>query len=86
MKKVSEADLLEIQSLKESLSEIIYSIGELTINKFLLSSQLQEIETLIDKETENFKKFQENERVLYEKLQQNYGTGSINIETGEIAE
>jgi hypothetical protein len=30
--------------------------------------------------------FKEKERVLFEKLQQTYGTGNIDMETGEVSE
>jgi len=86
MKKVTEAELLEIQKMRESLLEIVVSIGELTLNKFLIQTQLDSISADINAQQSAFIAFKENERVLFEKLQQTYGTGNIDMETGEVSE
>ena len=86
MKKVTETELLEIQKMRESLLEIVVSIGELTLNKFLVQAQLDSISTDINAQQSAFMDFKEKERVLFEKLQQAYGTGNINMETGEVSE
>jgi hypothetical protein len=86
MKKVTEVELLEIQKMRELLLEIVVSIGELTLNKFLIQTQLDVISADIDKQQSAFMNFKEKERVLFEKLQQTYGTGNIDMETGEVSE
>jgi hypothetical protein len=86
MKKVTDAELSEIQKMRESLLEIVVSIGELTLNKFLLQTQLESISTEINAQQSAFMDFKEKERVLFEKLQQTYGTGDIDMETGEVSE
>jgi hypothetical protein len=86
MKKVTDVELVEIQKLRETLVEIITSIGELTLNKFVLENQLSTLTDDIKTQQARFLEFQEQERVLFSKLQQTYGTGDINLETGEIAE
>lgn len=86
MKKVTDAELLEIQKLREMLLEVITTIGELTLNKFMLDTQLGTISSDIKTQQDKFVEFQTNERVLFEKLQQTYGTGNINMETGEVSE
>jgi len=86
MKKITEDQLKEIQNLRESLLEIISSIGELHLNKLVISKQISEILASIEQQETKFAEFQEKERVLYEMLQQEYGTGNINLQTGEIVE
>lgn len=86
MKKVTDAEFLEIQKLREMLVEVITLVGELHLNKFVLENQLKNIIDEINKQQTKFLEFQEKERVLFEKLQQIYGTGNINLETGEIVE
>lgn len=86
MKKVTSEELLQIQKLRESLTEIITSVGELNLNKFILETQIKTVTDEINKQQTNFLEFQEQERVLFEKLQQTYGTGNIDLETGEIVE
>lgn len=86
MKTVTTEELAEIQKLRETLVEIITSVGELHLNKFVLQTQLTNITDEINKQQTRFLDFQEQERVLFSKLQQIYGTGNINLETGEIVE
>lgn len=86
MKKVTDEELKQIQTLRETLVEIVTTIGELHLTKYMTERQLQTIDIDIKDQQDRFVKFQEQERVLFEKLQQQYGTGNINFETGEIVE
>lgn len=86
MKQVTTEELQQIQNLRETLLEIITVTGELTLTKFVAEQQLNELNVNIKTQQERFVDFQEKERVLFEKLQQKYGTGNINFETGEIVE
>jgi hypothetical protein len=47
---------------------------------------LDSISTDINAQQSAFMDFKEKERVLFEKLQQTYGTGNIDMETGEVSE
>ena len=84
MRKVTEEELTEIQALGQNLMEIITTIGELHLNQLLVKSQLEEVTSEITQQEKSFTEFRNNERVLFEKLQEKYGTSNINIETGEI--
>lgn len=86
MRKVDEKELKEIEELRQTLFEIISATGELTLSKYVLENQLKELTTEIESQQKRFAEFQSKERVLFEQLQQKYGTGNINIETGEISE
>lgn len=79
MKNVTDAELAEIKSLREMLMEIITEIGELTLSEI-------QVQNDIKKQKERFAEFQGKERVLFEKLQNTYGTGRIDMVTGEITE
>jgi hypothetical protein len=68
------------------LSEIVNAIGELHLNKLIINAQLKQLDAEISQQESKFEEFQNNERVLYETLQQKYGIGTINLETGEITE
>lgn len=86
MKQVTSEELQQIQQLRESLLEIITISGELTLSKFVIEQQLQQVQADLTQQQEKFIQFQEKERVLFEQLQQKYGTGNINFETGEVVE
>jgi hypothetical protein len=86
MKKVTDVELKEIQDLRESLLTILTTVGELHLTKTVLEKEIQQITERIQEEEQNFVNFQNRERVVYSKLQETYGTGNINVDTGEITE
>jgi hypothetical protein len=86
MKKVLDEELQELKSLRETYLEIITTLGELHLSKKILENNLKELSLLVETQENRFTEFQEKERVLYEKLQQKYGTGDIDFDTGEITE
>lgn len=86
MKKVTDEELQQMQNLREMFLEIITITGELSLTKFITEKQLNEITTNLQVQQERFVDFQQKERVLFEQLQQKYGAGNINFETGEIVE
>jgi hypothetical protein len=86
MKTVTDEDLQQIKTLRETLVDIVTTTGELQLSRYMAENQLNAIDDDITKQRVRFKEFQEQERVLFEQLQQRYGTGNINFETGEIVE
>lgn len=86
MTKVTEQELTEIQELRNSLYAIITATGELHLNKLLLQEQLADLDVQINLQEKNFMEFRQKEQVIYQQLQEKYGTGNINIETGEVTE
>ena len=84
MQRVTPEELKEIQDLREILVTIISTIGELHLAKTLLTNEITEVETNLKTQEQKFYDFQEKERVIYNKLQEKYGTGNIDLETGEI--
>jgi hypothetical protein len=86
MKKVTEEELVQITNLRNSLLEIITTIGELNISKLLVEKQLKDLDEQLEEQNEKFFQFQDSERVLFEELRGKYGAGDIDMETGEITE
>jgi hypothetical protein len=84
MAKVSDEELKEIQNLRDSLFNIVSTVGEMTLSKSVLLKEIENIESNIKKEEQKFTEFQKQERVIFEKMQQKYGTGNIDVTTGEI--
>lgn len=79
-------DLEKIQLLRNTLVEIISTVGELHLSKIVLQKELVQLDDKLNQQNTDFFTFQEQERVLYEEMQQKYGTGEIDIQTGEIKE
>jgi hypothetical protein len=85
MSKVTDEELQELRNMRETLVEIVTSIGELHLNEFIARNQLEAIQQSVREQERRFVEFQEKERVLFGSLQEKYGTGNIDIDTGEIS-
>lgn len=86
MKKVTDTELAEIRELRESVMAVVATVGELHLTNSMLKKQVADISKKIQDEEEKFAGLQEQERVLSEKLQEKYGIGTIDLNTGEVKE
>jgi hypothetical protein len=70
MKRLSQEELKKLQDFQQQGNNIIYSIGELTLQK----------ESLV----EQYKLLSSQQSELGSSLSKKYGDGKINLNTGEI--
>jgi hypothetical protein len=69
-KKLTEEELNEVKEIRQQYSQLALSLGELELQK----RKLLDVHNLL----------QEKEVKLASQLQEKYGEGSIDLETGEI--
>jgi len=72
VKKLTAEEISEVKQIKSDYSDLAMALGELEIEK----SRLLEVRKVL----------QDREAVLAKQLQDKYGQGSINLETGEITQ
>lgn len=77
MAKITDEELKKITDLKQEVSQLIYSLGELQYQKV----GLEQIELQLKDKVKQVK-LQENQ--VLNDLKEKYGNVSINIETGEF--
>jgi hypothetical protein len=70
IKKLTEAELSAVKVIKQEYNDLVMAFGEVEVQKL----RLVEIQKDLTK----------RESELAKQLQEKYGQGSINIETGEI--
>ena len=70
VKKLSEEDLQTVRAIKREYEDIAFSLGDVVIQKTRL--------------LDAHKRLAEKEFEIAKQLQEKYGTGNINLETGEI--
>jgi hypothetical protein len=70
IKKLTESELASIKAIRQEYNELVSALGEVEIQKLRLVDLQKD---LSNRETE-----------LAKQLQDKYGQGSIDIETGEI--
>jgi conjugal transfer/entry exclusion protein len=84
IKKLTQEELQSIKDLQVQYNKFVFELGS-------IEAQLQNVyqtESLLETEKNNtlsdISKLNEKEKELISNLQEKYGTGNINIETGEI--
>jgi hypothetical protein len=75
--KLSQEELQELNTIRSKEGEIIFNLGQIEAQKAILEGQKNK---LLNDLADN----QEKSNVLAKKLQDKYGEGEINGETGEI--
>jgi hypothetical protein len=76
-KKLSQEELQKLKDLQAQGNQIAVSLGEIEIQKAILEGNKNDLlKKLAD--------LQESQNKLAKELQENYGEGNINLETGEF--
>jgi len=77
MKKLTSQELDQVNEIKASYDQLVYSLGQIEI-------QLLELETQKNQLKDQFKHVKQKETELGTHLEQIYGKGNINLSTGEF--
>lgn len=75
--KLTQEELKQLTEVKEKRDQIVYNLGQVDIQRAILEGQRSSI-------LENLAKLQEEETKVGKELQEKYGNGNIDIETGEF--
>ena len=80
--KFTDDELEQLQELQNSYQEKQLQFGQLKVQRILLQQQSDALEEAEVKLEEDYKGVQETERGLVKQLNEKYGPGSLNPETG----
>ncbi|MDB4378186.1 hypothetical protein N9Z41_00300 [bacterium] len=75
--KLSEEELQKLKGFQEKRNQITFNLGQVDIQRALLEGQRSII-------LENLAKLQEEENAVGKELQDKYGEGNIDLDTGEF--
>ena len=81
-KKLNTEDLNSINDLRTKFNDLYSTLGLLTIDKNILTSQLENIKNQITDKMSQFDELRIEEEQLILKLKDQYGDGQINIVDG----
>lgn len=73
--KFTEQELIELKELQSEYQRVIYNLGQIQIEKRILESKEKEINSIYDS-------LNQKEKVLIDALNQKYGAGSLDLESG----
>ena len=74
---LKEQEMNEYKVLQEKINQVIYSMGEVSVEKQILKEKEEMV-------IANFNKVRKEETNFLKKVERNYGAGLINPETGEF--
>ena len=80
--KFSDEELKSLQDLSQSYQNIQNSFGQIRVQKILAEQQADALEEAEVKMEADYKEMQETERELVQQLNEKYGPGQLDPQTG----
>ena len=80
--KFSDEELKSLQDLSQSYQNIQNSFGQIRVQKILAEQQAEALEEAEVKMEADYKEMQETERELVQQLNEKYGPGQLDPQTG----
>ena len=80
--KFTEDELKSLSELRETYGKVQADFGALKVRRLVLDQQLEELDNADEAVHKAYTDNQETERKLVEELNEKYGPGSLNPETG----
>ena len=80
--KFTEDELRNIKTIQDDGYTLVSEFGQLEIERFVTNRKLQELDQMREKLETQFFSVQERERVLVQSLNEKYGSGTVDIESG----
>jgi len=80
--KFSDEELKSLQELSQNYQNIQASFGQLRVQKILAEQQAEALEEAEVKMEGDYKDMQDNERELVQQLNEKYGPGQLDPQTG----
>ena len=80
--KFIEEELNKINNFQERYLKIRDEFGDICLNKINLRNQIEELDILEDKLSNDFAKAKEEQKTFFDEVNKKYGEGSFNPNTG----
>ena len=81
-KKVEQKDIEQINSLRDNYKTQTVKIGQLNVERILMNQAVERLNEAIVHEEKAYIDLQEKERQLVKELQEKYGIGQLNLDSG----
>ena len=82
VKKFTEEELKEVQSLRDRMSKLVANFGELKLEQILQESKAENIKTIDITLNQEYKDIQTKELELVKVFNEKYGRGTLDLDTG----
>jgi hypothetical protein len=84
IKKLTQEEINSIKGLQSEYNKTIFELGSIESQLVFIKKQTELLETEKVKIVVDMDTISKKEKTLIDDLQEKYGAGNINIETGEI--
>jgi hypothetical protein len=82
--KLTQEEIDSIKQLQSQYNKNIFELGSVEAQLQLLTAQIKSLETEKNNVLSDLNKVGDKEKELVDSLQEKYGAGNIDLETGEI--
>ena len=82
--KFTEEELKSIQEIQQEYQNKVMQLGQVELEKIFLKQRQESVEKLDESVKSEFSKLQDKERELVKGLNEKYGPGTLNPQTGEF--
>jgi septal ring factor EnvC (AmiA/AmiB activator) len=82
--KLTQEEIDAIKQLQSQYNKNIFELGSVEAQLQLLTAQIKSLETEKNNVLNDLNKVGDKEKELVDSLQEKYGAGNIDLETGEI--
>lgn len=83
-RKVTEEELAQIKELQDAYLKVTYDLGQLAVERLELESKLEKISESQSNAAKHLEVLRNREQEISNTLQENYGSSTIDLETGVI--
>ena len=83
-KKFTTEELDKIKKLRDDNARLIQDMGQVEIEFLVLNNRIDLLSETKEKLTGDFKSLQQQEKDLVKELNEKYGTGTVDIASGEF--
>jgi hypothetical protein len=84
MAQLTQEELQQVRDLQSKYNQTLFEIGLAEAQRLALLNQIENLESSKKELLKDLESIEQKENELVKSLQDKYGTGSINPETGEI--
>ena len=84
-KKLTSEEIISITDLQKQYNTNIFELGSVEAQISLITAQLKALEAEKNNILNDLNKIGEREKALVDSLQEKYGTGNIDLESGTIS-
>jgi hypothetical protein len=84
MAQLTQEELQSVNDLQRKYNQTLFEIGVAEAQRLALQDQIEKLTTTKRELLKDLESIEQKENELTKSLQDKYGTGSINPETGEI--